>query len=57
MTNIASPSTDDFYRHLQNELQGIRDAGLFKSERIITSPQSAQITLEDGREGVRWHRG
>ena len=30
-------------------LQEIREAGLFKSERIITSPQSAEITLEDGR--------
>ncbi|GAB2609499.1 glycine C-acetyltransferase [Novilysobacter erysipheiresistens] len=31
------------------ELESIRDAGLFKSERIITSPQSAEITLADGR--------
>ncbi|QSX76930.1 glycine C-acetyltransferase [Lysobacter solisilvae] len=30
-------------------LEEIRAAGLFKSERIITSPQSAEITLEDGR--------
>ncbi len=30
-------------------LDEIRDAGLFKSERIITSPQSAQIELADGR--------
>ena len=30
-------------------LNEIRDAGLFKSERIITSPQSAEIELEDGR--------
>ena len=30
-------------------LDEIRDAGLFKAERIITSPQSAQITLQDGR--------
>ncbi|WP_159016364.1 glycine C-acetyltransferase [Cognatiluteimonas profundi] len=30
-------------------LDDIRDAGLFKSERVITSPQSAEITLEDGR--------
>ena len=30
-------------------LDEIRAAGLFKSERIITSPQSAEITLEDGR--------
>ena len=31
-------------------LDEIRDQGLFKSERIITGPQSAEITLEDGRE-------
>ena len=30
------------------ELDSIRDQGLFKSERIITSPQSAEITLADG---------
>ena len=30
-------------------LDEIRDAGLFKSERIITSPQSAEITLAAGR--------
>ncbi|MFC3717313.1 glycine C-acetyltransferase [Luteimonas soli] len=30
-------------------LDEIRDAGLFKAERIITSPQAAEITLEDGR--------
>ncbi len=30
-------------------LEEIRDAGLFKAERIITSPQSAEITLADGR--------
>ena len=52
MTNIATPSTDDFYRHLQNELQGIRDAGLFKSERIITSPQGAIVETQDGREVI-----
>ena len=30
-------------------LEEIRDQGLFKSERIITGPQSAEIALEDGR--------
>ena len=30
-------------------LDEIRGAGLFKAERIITSPQSAEITLADGR--------
>jgi glycine C-acetyltransferase len=31
------------------ELDAIRDQGLFKSERIITGPQSAEIELADGR--------
>ena len=31
------------------ELDAIREQGLFKRERIITSPQSAEITLADGR--------
>ncbi|HMH67484.1 MAG TPA: glycine C-acetyltransferase [Pinirhizobacter sp.] len=32
------------------ELDAIREQGLFKAERIITSPQSAEITLADGRK-------
>jgi glycine C-acetyltransferase len=32
------------------ELAAIREQGLFKAERVIRSPQSAQITLADGRE-------
>lgn len=31
--------------HLQQELQTIQDNGLFKKERIITSPQGAEITV------------
>jgi glycine C-acetyltransferase len=36
-------------QHLKNELEAIRAAGLYKAERIITSPQSAHITVADGR--------
>jgi len=32
-------------QHLQNELQTIQDNGIFKKERIITSPQGAEITV------------
>ncbi|MCE7934131.1 MAG: glycine C-acetyltransferase [Chlorobi bacterium CHB2] len=35
---------------LQQELQNIREAGLFKNERVITSPQGVEISVE-GREG------
>lgn len=34
--------------HLQNELQTIEDNGIFKKERIITSPQAAEITISTG---------
>lgn len=36
-------------QHYADELDAIRAQGLFKSERVITSPQSAEITLADGR--------
>ena len=39
-----------FYDNLTIELQSIEDQGLFKSERIIASPQDALITLDDGSE-------
>lgn len=32
-------------QHLQNELNAIQEAGLYKRERIITSPQEAEITV------------
>ena len=36
--------------HLQNELNSIREAGLFKRERIITTPQAAVIQTTEGKE-------
>ncbi|MFF4224317.1 glycine C-acetyltransferase [Streptomyces abikoensis] len=40
---------DSMREHLRKELQDIRDAGLYKSERVITSPQSAAISVGDGK--------
>jgi glycine C-acetyltransferase len=34
--------------HLQKELADIREAGLYKNERIITSPQKADISVSTG---------
>ena len=36
-------STQAFYTHLQQELQSIRDAGLYKAERVISSAQGPHI--------------
>lgn len=35
-------------QHLQNELATIKESGLYKKERIITSPQGAEITISTG---------
>lgn len=40
--------------HLLLELKSIREAGLYKSERIIISPQDAVIMLDSGREAVNF---
>jgi len=43
---------DDLISHLQRELQGLRDAGLFKTERVIATPQGAIVRTTDGREVI-----
>ncbi|MBD5298856.1 MAG: glycine C-acetyltransferase [Bacteroides sp.] len=37
----------NFKTHLEKELQDIKDAGLYKRERVIVSPQSAGIEVEN----------
>jgi glycine C-acetyltransferase len=41
---------DQFKPFLVNEIASIKEAGLFKKERIITSAQAAQITIQGGQE-------
>jgi len=41
-----------FLTHLQSELDGLRAAGLFKSERVITTPQGAMVKTAGGREVI-----
>ena len=43
-----------FQKYLQDELQAIKDAGLYKNERNIASPQSAEITLQDGSKALNF---
>ena len=41
---------EQFKPKLEQELKSIEEAGLFKRERIITSPQSAEITIAGGKQ-------
>ncbi len=40
--------------HLSQELESIKEAGLFKKERIITSPQDAVIKISTGEEVINF---
>jgi glycine C-acetyltransferase len=39
---------NNFLEFLASEMDKLKEAGLFKGERIITSPQQAEITVADG---------
>jgi glycine C-acetyltransferase len=42
----------DLVAHADAELQALRDAGLLKAERVIASPQGAEVVLADGRRMI-----
>ena len=39
-----------FEQHLRDELDAIRQAGLYKQERLLTTPQGAHVGITSGRE-------
>ena len=40
---------NQYQEYLSSQLQDIKEAGLYKNERIIVSPQNAEITLNTGQ--------
>lgn len=44
----------DFKTALQQEIQSIKEAGLYKEERIIITPQGADIRISDGQEVINF---
>jgi glycine C-acetyltransferase len=45
----ATHSKRSFFSSLENSLSVLREQGLYKSERIITSRQGTEVTCDDGR--------
>jgi glycine C-acetyltransferase len=39
-----------YQNHLSTQLKEIKDAGLYKNERVIISPQGAEIELSTGQK-------
>jgi hypothetical protein len=49
-TPEGSFMTAAFLSHIDSELEGLKSAGLYKSERVITSMQSAEIEVAGGKK-------
>lgn len=47
---MTTKTSEDFYASVRATLASIREDGLFKSERVITSPQGSLIRIADGKE-------
>lgn len=44
--------TTQYYKHLNTELEKLQQEGLYKNERVITSPQQAVITIASGEKVI-----
>ena len=44
----------EFQKHLQETLTEIKEAGLYKNERVIITPQSSGIKVEGGQEVINF---
>ncbi|MGH2639117.1 MAG: glycine C-acetyltransferase [Rhabdochlamydiaceae bacterium] len=43
---------EKFFQHLAKQTEELKGLGLYKTERVITSPQQALIRLQDGHEVI-----
>jgi glycine C-acetyltransferase len=47
---LGAPMNRGFLNHLKGQIDSIAQQGLYKKERVITSPQSANITVAGGQQ-------
>ncbi len=45
-------AAERFDADMERRLEELRADGLYKTERVIASPQAGEVTLEDGREAI-----
>src|ERR1700712_5718974 len=46
---MSNQSTNAFFSGLQQNLEQLREQGLYKGERVIASRQGAEVVCDDGR--------
>ncbi|MEI6893771.1 MAG: glycine C-acetyltransferase [Colwellia sp.] len=49
-----SASTKGFYSHLSAQIEQVKEDGLYKAERIITTAQQAKITVASGEQVINF---
>jgi hypothetical protein len=47
---LSIPASSSFLKRIEGELETIREAGTWKTERVIISPQAAEITIASGKK-------
>ena len=52
MTNSAN--TDNFYAHLTSQINQVKEDGLYKAERVITTAQQPQMAVNTGENVVNF---
>jgi hypothetical protein len=50
MRPLSAAASSSFLRRMEGELETIRQAGTWKTERVIISPQDAEITIASGKK-------
>jgi glycine C-acetyltransferase len=43
-----------FYTHLKNQIDQVKEDGLYKSERVLTSAQKSKISIDTGKQVVNF---
>ena len=46
--------SSNFYTYLQNQIEQVKEDGLYKAERVITSAQQAQIAVSSGEQVINF---
>jgi len=51
---MSSTNTSNFYSHIQDQIEQVKEDGLYKAERIITTAQQANIAVSSGEQVINF---
>lgn len=51
---MSASVSSKFYSHLQTQIDQVKEGGLYKAERVITTAQRAQISVSSGQQVINF---